>query len=348
MAMPGKRRVNPEKIGMVNKKMPLIVVFILGLICFSTIAYSTQDKMLAFQKKVIVDSQGFGMEAFRVLVPEGWDFKGAVSWDFNKIPPEASMAFTITSPDGGSVVEQFPYSNFFWSQDPSIQNVYDQADQEIRPPLNAIEFIKRIFLPHVRPNASNLRILESMNLPELAKQAKYIIQYHMRVFHQISPFQFDLEIHADAGRVKVKYSEGDKTMIEDITVSISYIITHMPCIYGGIVPANNWVPVVKSFRAPANELNEKVRIFKIITYSQMENPAWSLANIKLAASTTRDQLCQKRGIFNRMQQIRQTQLEVDDMIMDIYKKRNMAYDRIFDNYREAIRDVETYVDLIKY
>jgi hypothetical protein len=34
------------------------------------------------------------------------------------------------------------------------------------------------------------------------------------------------------------------------------------------------------------------------------------------------------------------------MIMDSYKKRNPAYDRIFDNYREVIRGVEAYVDPI--
>jgi len=318
---------------MVDKKIPLIVVFILGLIYFSSVCYSSQDKMLAFQKKAIVDTQGFGIEAFKVLVPKGWDFKGAVSWDFNKIPPEASISFTITSPDGGSVVEQFPHRYFFWSQDPSMQNVYAQAGLEIHPPLEAIEFIKKVFLPHVRQNTSNLRILKSTNLPELAKQAKNILQYHMRVFHQISPSQFNLEIRVDAGRVNVKYNEGDKTIIEDLTAIITSIITYIPCIYGGIVPANTWVPVVKSFRAPANELDEKVRIFKIITDSETENPAWSLANIKLTATITRDQLRQQKTIFNRMQQIRQTQLEVDDMIMDSYKKRNSAYDRIFDNYR---------------
>lgn len=333
MAMPRKWGVNLERIAMICKRIPLMIVFILGLICLSAVCYSSQDKMLTFQKQAIVDTQGFGIEAFRVLVPEGWDFKGAVSWDFNKIPPESSIAFTITSPDGGSVVEQFPHRYFFWSQDPSMQNVSAQAGLEIHPPLEAIEFIKEIFLPRVRQNTSNLRILESTNLPELAKQAKNILQYRMRVFHQISPSQFNLEIRVDAGRVKVKYSEGDKIIIEDLTAVITSIITYIPCIYGGIVPASTWIPVVKSFRAPANELDEKVRIFKIITDSETENPAWSLANIKLTATITRDQLRQQKTIFNRMQQIRQTQLEVDDMIMDSYKKRNPTYDRIFDNYR---------------
>jgi len=116
--------------------------------------------------------------------------------------------------------------------------------------------------------------------------------------------------------------------------------------YGGYATGITWIPIVSSFKTPEKELNAKVRIFKIIMDSRKDNPVWVENCIKLSASVTRDKIRQQRAIFNRMQQISKTQSEIGDMIMDSYQKRNDAYDRIFDNYSQAIRGVDSYKDPI--
>jgi len=144
----------------------------------------------------------------------------------------------------------------------------------------------------------------------------------------------------------MEYLQGGKKIVEDVTVAINYVICYLPTMYGGVAPGITWIPTVTSFKAPADEFNDRIRIFKIIADSRKDNPVWAENCIKLAATVTRDQLRHQRAIFNRMQQISKTQSEISDMIVDSYQKRSEAYDRIFDNYSEAIRGVDSYLDPI--
>ena len=330
-----------------RKSIILAVSFLLGLYCFAGMVTASEVPRLAFKKHVVIDREGFGYEALRLLVPKGWHFKGGVLWNYNKFPAEASTAFTISSPDGSSVLEQFPHMTLFWSQDSHMQSYYSQVGIETVQPMGPAEFLKNFFIPRFRSNISGLKIVGSQSLPELAKQTRDLAQFQMRVFGQISPFQFQFEIRADAGRLKMEYFQGGgKKIVEDATVAITYMIANLPTMYGGYVTGITWIPIVSAFKAPAKEINTKVRIFKIITDSRKDNPVWAENCIKLSASVTRDKIRQQRAVFNRMQQISKTQSEIGDMIMDSYKKRNDAYDRIFDNYSQAIRGVDSYKDPI--
>ena len=329
-----------------KKPIWLAVVFLFGITCSAGIAASAQNQTLALRKHIVIDRNGFGYEAFRLLVPKPWHFKGGVSWDYNKFPPEASTAFTITSPDGESVLEQFPHINLSWSQDPTMQLSYSGAGMEILQPMGAIEFIKNFFIPRFRSNVSGLKVIQTQNLPELAEQSRDLAQLQLNIFGQISPFQFPYELRAEAGRLKMRYIQGGKKIIEDASVTITYMITQMPTMYGTIVSGVTWIPIVTSFKAPAKEIDNRIKIFKIITDSRKDNPVWAENCVKLSATVTRDQLRHQRAIFNRMQQISRTQSEIGDMLMDSYQKRNDAYDRIFDNYSQAIRGVDSYMDPI--
>jgi hypothetical protein len=62
------------------------------------------------------------------------------------------------------------------------------------------------------------------------------------------------------------------------------------------------------------------------------------------AVVTREQLRQQEAIFARMQQIHRTLEETSDMAFEGYQRRSAAYDRIFDNYSQGLRGVETYSD----
>ncbi len=64
----------------------------------------------------------------------------------------------------------------------------------------------------------------------------------------------------------------------------------------------------------------------------------------LSATITRNQLHHQQSTFDRMQQIRRTQQEVSDMIVD----RSAAQDRIFDKYSEPECSVDTYRGAVNY
>jgi hypothetical protein len=296
-----------------------------------------------FRMQVIQDDQGFGIEAFRLLVPEKWVFKGGLSWDFQKYPPAASSSFSVTSPDGRSVMEQPPPVNFFWSPDQNLQYAHAQSGMTIQPLISGIDFLEHFYFQMFRQGVSDPVIIERTPLPELASQSQAVHMHHMQQFHQISPFQTPFQVHADAGKIKARYTSGGKAMIEEVIVTIDALITTTPSHYGPITSVY-WSPTIRAFRAPAGEMDQRVGDFKVLHDSLKENPAWSLANIRFAATLTREHIRQQQAIFNRMQQIARSQGEISDMIMQSYEKRNQAYDRVFDNYSQAVRGVDAYVD----
>lgn len=321
----------------------LIAMFWVSLWVGPPSAFSTPPKAMQFKKQAVVDQQGFGMEAFRLLIPKEWRFQGGVSWNMQKFPAEAVIAFRVQSPDGRSLLEHFPHQVCFWSQDPSLRSSYAQTGAEILTPMSAVDYLRSVFLPRQRQGIGDLKVIESGPLPELAHQTREIMAYHMGVFNQISPFTFQYELKADAGHLRVQYRWQGQTRVEELTATINYMTAYFPGMYGPVT-AISWMPQVKSFTAPAQEMTAKAPLFKVMLDTYQENPAWALAGTRLSATITRNQLRQQQAIFDQMQQIRRTQQEVSDMIVQGYQARSAAQDRIFDKYSEAVRGVDTYRD----
>jgi hypothetical protein len=318
-------------------------LLVLGLACLACMAGKGGNPVLVFRKCVVMDQDGFHMEALRLLVPKDWQFRGGVTWNYHTLPPESTVAFAVSSPDGRSVAEQFPLENFYYSQDRFLQQSLASSGKKIQPPMTAAQFLKTVWAPHHRSGVGGLTVLESQNLPELAAHAREVAQNEMNAFGQISPFQFRFDIRADAARVKFQYARDGDTVVEEATAAISYFVFNLSGVRGPVQEVA-WTPSVFSFHAPAREMNDKVRLFKVITDSRQDNPAWLLNCTRLSASVTRDQIRQDNAIFARMQEIHRTQQQTSDLIVKSYEERSAAYDRIFDNYDQSIRGVENYTD----
>ncbi len=249
----------------------------------------------------------------------------------------------MTSPDGAAVFEQFPHVSLFWSEDPMLQQSHAQQGMEIMPPASAEQALRELYIPNYRPEATQVEVLETQPLPALAKQAVGWGQVMLQIFGSISPFTFRYEVQADAARAKFRYAIAGKPVIEDVTLTINYFTAYMPTTYG-TVPPITWSAAPTSFRASEGEIDKYIQTFRVIAASRRDNPAWHEYTTKLAAVITREQLRQQRAIFERLQQIRKTQPETSDIIMQVYERRNQAYDRIFENYSRSLRGIETYSD----
>jgi len=284
------------------------------------------------------------MEVYRMLVPKGWTFEGGLTWNFTKNPPESFTPYTITSPDGHSVIQSFLRINLHWSPDPMAQANNAQMGATIMQPLGAIDFLQRVFFTQARPGVTDFKVLESQPLPALAQYTLQVGNMMLQLFGQISPFRFAYDFRADAGRVKVEYSTNGRKIVEDFSATTTYFITNAPTMSGTYVQDVSWSANVTAFRAPAEELTSKVRMFQIAVYSKLENPAFYVSQTRLAAMITRENLRQQQAIFARYRQIRQTLAECDDIIMQVYQNKSASFDRMFDNYSQALRGVDTYVD----
>ncbi|MGC9452936.1 MAG: hypothetical protein ACP5I4_15980 [Oceanipulchritudo sp.] len=298
---------------------------------------------LELKRHQVLDGQGMGMEAWRLIIPEDWFVEGGVSWNTATMPPEATVAYRVLSPDRKCVVEHFPHMKVFWSQDQNLSYAHMQQGYQINPPMQAEEFLRQYFARQMRGQQGPVEVLETSPLPEVARETMATASYQMNVYNQVSPLGFPFEVRADAGRIKIRYRENGEDLVEDATVAITYLNSLLPGMYGPI-GCTTWIPQVYSFKAPANLFEARLPLFKVITDSRRENPAWATACTRFTASLARQQLASQQAAFERMQSIRNSQSEVDDMIMDSYNRRNAAYDRIFDNYSEAVRGVDTYTD----
>ncbi|OGD10496.1 MAG: hypothetical protein A2Y86_09185 [Candidatus Aminicenantes bacterium RBG_13_62_12] len=290
-----------------------------------------------------MDQQFMGLEAFRLLVPKDWIFNGGITWNFARNPPEPYTIYAVSSPAGGSVIQQFPRVNFFSSTNQMSLAAQAQAGITIMQPLGATDFLQRVFITQARQGVSDLKVLEAQPLPALAQYNLRVSNMLTTIFGQISPFTFAYENRVDSGRVKVEYTQNRRRIIEDFTANIGYFITNMPAM-GMCIQEVNWWASVTSFRAPAEDMPSKVRMFQIAVYSRQDNPVFNVSYTRLAAIVTREQLRQQQAIFARFQQIHKTLEETNDIIWQTYQNRSESYDRMFDNYSQAYRGVDTYVD----
>jgi hypothetical protein len=305
---------------------------------------AAQAQPLIFRNQIVFDPQGLGLEVFRMLVPKDWVFNGGITWNFAKNPPEAFVVYAVASPDGNSVIQQFPHLSMYWSPDQQLQYSYAQMGDTILQTMGAIDFLQRVFIPQARQGVSDIKVLETQPLPGVAQQALAISNLTLTLFYQISPAQSPYEMRADAGRVKVEYTFNGRRMIEDFGASITYFITNSPTLSGMYVPSIIWSPTVTSFRCPADEMPGKIRQFQIALFSRFNNPVWQVSYTRLCALVTREKLRQQQAIFARYQQIHKTLEECNDIIWQTYQNRSAAQDRMFDSYSQALRGVDTYVD----
>ncbi len=314
-----------------------------GLIGLACVAPAIAAEPVVLHTQVVIDQQGFQEEALRLLVPKGWRFEGGVTWDVNRFPAEAFTRYTVSSPDGRAVYEQFAHTSLFWSDDQMLQYGSTQNGLPIAQPMGAEQALRELYLANYRPQATDAQVVEAHALPELAQQALQSQQMLMNVFARISPLKFQYELRADAAHLRFRYSESGKPMSEDVTAVIVYFIAYMPTVYGP-VPAITWSVAPTSFRAPAAEMDKRMETFRVIAASVRNNPAWHEHMMKLAAVITNEQLRQQKAIFQRLDQIRQSQSEMSDELFASWQRRSQAQDRIFDRYSQSIRGVETYSD----
>lgn len=318
-------------------------VLVILLCCSVSAIPALAAEPVVLQTRIVHDSEGMGEEALRLLVPNHWRFEGGVTWNMDRFPAEAFTRYSVTSPDAGSVFEQFPHATLFWSDDPLLQQSYAQNGFTVMAPVGAEQALRELYLANYRPGASHAEVVELQPLPELARQTLQWQQLILNIFGSISPFQFQYEMRTDAARAKFRYQAAGQPMAEDVTLVISYFVAHIPSLIG-TKPAITWTATPTSFRAPVAEMDNVLETFRVIAASRHDNPAWHEHITKLYAVITRDQLREQRAIFDRFQQIRQTQAETSDMMFESWQKRSQAYDRMFDNYSRSLRGVETYQD----
>lgn len=328
---------------------PLLVLTLAFALGFSAAldAQADEGATLHLARRSVIDSGGFGYEAFSVLLPSDWAAEGNVAWSFPGGMAYPQVRFRAQSPDGSAVFELLPPVDFMWSTDQMMLYSFQQQGYSVMLPQPLEAFLRQSYLPYVRPQATGLKVVSVRPDAQEAERARVMGDYLVnQVFHSISPHQFPPQIGVEAALVEVEYAEGGREWVETFAVVLSQQVTYVPGMMGAVA-IQPWGLSATGFRVQRDRAGRYAEVAPVIMRSAQANPRWLVDHTRLVATQTRQALRQQREIFDAMQRISATQVEIGDMITESYNRRSAAMDRIHEGRVEAIRGVETWRDPLR-
>jgi len=115
-----------------------------------------------------------GIEAFRLLIPKGWQVQGGIDWSTNPALPAASR-FRFFNPPGAEQFEILPTQSFFWTDNRLFLTTNPPGTlrfgTRVAPPVDLDAAFSRLLLPQFRSGIEGFEVLKRQAAPDLAKLA---------------------------------------------------------------------------------------------------------------------------------------------------------------------------------
>jgi hypothetical protein len=289
-----------------------------------------------------MDYQGIGAEAFRMLVPNGWEFSGGVHWPMSNPGMPAVLAFQVRNPGGLEAFEFFPTLAFFWSNHPMYRMSFPRGSlyygNEVQPPCGAIQALREIVAPRYRRQVGAIEWLgqESCQdgLPELAAQVR-----------ELNPNAPSGTAISDGGKVRIRYNrQGSASVEEEIFALVQVQRNAAPALMGMMESIFWTIDYIFSFQAPSGKLDSLTDLFKTMLGSFRLNPQWFGRYLQISQHMIQGQIQHIQQIGQLSRYLSQTNNQISDMMMSSYYQRQATMDRLSNSFSQAIRGVEEYQD----
>jgi hypothetical protein len=287
-------------------------------------AGTARERPLRFQKLVVVDPVGGNIEAFRMLVPAGWIWKGGVVWNLN-YASLASVAMRVRNPRGAEAVESFPLIPQVWNEGTYLgPEGGNYLGMEVRRPLSAVALLERLVIPALR-GGQDPRVVRELPLPRVARALAN------------GSGRAATSSTYDAARVRITYAENGRVVDEDFYTAVSY--TKSPILPG----ATLWQPqFLYSFKAAHGQLDRKSRLLQAIVASVRPSLRWYAGYAQIADLWLKGQMQSIRAAGELSKTIAAASNSISRSTSQAWKSQQDVYDRVYDRASEQIRGVETY------
>lgn len=307
----------------------LAVVLLLGLApAWSKEAAKVPAGALRLQTLSVHDkASAGGIEAFRMLVPVGWQSSGGIEWR----PDQSNLAtavMRIWNPKGMEALEFFPIVPYTWAQSgiaffPPGSNYMGNLVMPVVAEPGA--FVQQVVLPQHRRSAAGLRVTGRTPLPEVAKAVAAGIQ------------EQGVSKRVVAEQVRVEYEQGGKAIQEDFYCVMVYSTS-------ALLPGTTfWGPErLYSFKAEKGKLDETTKLLHAMVASMKINLAWYNQYLQVTQLWQQRQMQSIRSAGELSRYIAKTNEEISAMIRQSYEARQASQDRISANFSRTIRGVESY------
>jgi len=271
-----------------------------------------------------------GMEAFRLLMPKGWQATGAITWSANPALP-AQSHFRFFNPKGHEQFEIFPTQSYFWTNNHMFLMTNPPGSYRfgtlVAQPVNLSTAFSKTILPTFRSRIRDLKTIERQPLPELAKLAQ-------------GPPTTGVNAAAEGGKIKAEYIQNGQCMEEEIYAVVSQFVTYLPGYF-----INYWyVDYAFSFRAAKGKLDEQSKLFQTMAFSLQINPKWfaKVVNTKERMTQMIIQGIQATGRMGSIIAQASSDMRADQQTA--WEQRQKAKDRLVQNFCDNIRGVQRYHD----
>ncbi len=277
-----------------------------------------------------------GMEAFRLLIPKGWQAQGSITWSANPALPTQSR-FRFHDPDSQSELNIFPSQSYFWTDNQVFLRTNPPGSLRfgtlVARPIEMKTSFVRIIIPNFRSGVSKLRIVEQKNVPELAQLAQ----------GQPAP---GVIARAEGGKVRIEYQEKGRLMEEEIYAAVSQFITRQPGSFlSPDYSINYWyIDYIFSFKAEKGKLDDQSKLFQTMIYSLKVAPQYfaKVVNVKEMLAQMAIQRIHATGRIGEI--IAQAGSDIRADQQQAWEQRQQVQERIAQNFSDYVRGVERFHD----
>jgi hypothetical protein len=274
---------------------------------------------LELRRTSVTDPQLDGIEAYSLLIPDGWQFTGSVEWRHD-LATLASAVFVAEDPATGTALETYFLVPHVFSDLGLIAEGRNSAGAIVARPRGAADYLTQLMIPSVRPQAT---VVSSEELAAVADATRATMV-------PVPGATAD----ADAARVRIRDVRGGTAFDEDFFVTLTYYTG------SGVV---NWTPSqLHSMRAPAGTLDAAEGRLETVLSSLEVTPLWSANYQAVFDLFLQGQYAGIRAAGELSQYLARTADQISDLQRKAYEDQQAAYDRVQEGYSQSIQGIEPY------
>ena len=277
------------------------------------------------------------LEAFTLLVPQGWQVGGGTRWMIERPAAPAQISLQLYNPRGLEAFEVLPNLYFSWTNNPLTQLTKPTGSLhfgfEVRQPVPAREAMRQFVLPRYR-KMQDLRIVDEGPATEL-----------LQAVNQNQPIQaYGSQTNRDSARVRLRYTQQQREIAEEMSCIAEYSRIQTGGLFGSGKTAYWGVSFVTAFRANAQDLENYADLYRAIFSSFKLNPTWTRLVQQVSQGLTKNTIHHIQQIGTISRQISRNADELRTSNLVGWQERSASGDRNVEKFSQTIRGVDSYYD----
>jgi len=295
---------------------------------------ATAVRGIRLKQFVYTDTQGTGLEMFRMLAPVGWQIQGGCHWLLDNPGMPAVVSVQICNPQGAEAFEILPNLNFVWTNNPLVQMMFPVGSRyfgaEVRPPMQVLDAFHQIVLPRYRSSMRDLQIINEELQPDLPR----LVKSEAAVTGG----------WAEGAKVRLRYTGPAGPLEEEMYGVVEVFRAPVASAFGLSEVIFWWVDYLFSFRTAAGRLDATADLFSVMIRSFRLNPHWYAAYKSIIQFLAQQQIQRIHHIGQIGEIYARTGREMREQNLQDWYARQAIYDRLAADRSRAIRDMDAFFD----